>query len=301
MAVTSSLVPVDERGRETKQHGTSEFPAAAYRTRLYHAVPWHWHEYLEAGIVRQGTVRLAIGSSVYILQAGDGFFLNADTLHALRRQNREACELISLVFSPRIVAGSMESVFWQKYMSPLLKNTALKGLVLIPDAGWQERILQDIDDAWQAMEQTPEGYEFLVRSALSDLTLMLSTHMPEPAAALSRKELREEKRIRMMLEYIEEHFSEEISLTDIAGSAAVSESECLRCFRNAVHTSPGQYLKRLRVQKAAALLQSTGMKINEAAALCGFLDMSYFSGTFRKYYGMTPTAWRNQFHSLQSE
>ena len=140
MAVTSSLVPVDERGRETKQHGTSEFPAAAYRTRLYHAVPWHWHEYLEAGLVRQGTVRLAIGNSVRILHAGEGFVLNADTLHALRRQNREACELISLVFSPRIVAGSMESVFWQKYMSPLLKNPVLKGLVLIPDAGWQDRV-----------------------------------------------------------------------------------------------------------------------------------------------------------------
>ena len=69
-------------------------------------------------------------------------------------------------------------------------------------------------------------------------------------------------------------------------------NECMRCFRRTVQTSPVQYVRQLRIQKAAALLRTTDLKINEAAAACGFLDMSYFSRIFRSYAGVTPTEYR---------
>lgn len=108
MPLSSSLVPVDDGGRETKEHGTVLFPAAAYSTTMHYSIPWHWHTYMEAGILHKGSVRLLTEGHVFIIHEGEGFFLNADALHAFRRNGKEACEMHSVVFAPRIVAGSME-------------------------------------------------------------------------------------------------------------------------------------------------------------------------------------------------
>ncbi len=292
MPISSSQIPVDDKGRETKIHGTSQFPIAAYRSTLHYPVPWHWHEDLEAGMVRRGTVRLSAGTEEYLIGPGQGFLLNTNLIHSLHRSTRESCEMISLVFSPRIVAGSMESVFWQKYMAPLLNGRAPRVLILKEDNPWHMQIRKDIETAWDALVQEPAGYEFAVREALSDSVFTLSRHVSEPAPEPDRRQVREEERIMTMLAFIEDHFSEEITLKQISAAAAVSESECLRCFRHILHTSPVRYLKLLRIRKAAALLKNPGMKISDAAGMCGFLDMSYFSGAFREVYGISPKEYR---------
>ncbi|MBE6118183.1 MAG: helix-turn-helix domain-containing protein [Erysipelotrichaceae bacterium] len=292
MPLSSSLVPVDAGGRETKEHGTVLFPAAAYNTTMHYSIPWHWHTYMEAGILQKGSVRLLTEGHVFIIHEGEGFFLNADALHAFRRNGKEACEMHSVVFAPRIVAGSMESVYWQNYVSPLLNNRNLKTIILKPDTDESRQILQDIRTAWENTVQEPAGFEFTVRNALSDAVFRIRSRMEEHSGRHSSRDQRDEARIRMMLAYIEDHFHEEITLEDIAASAAVSVNECMRCFHRTVQTSPVQYVRQLRIQKAAALLRTTDLKINEAAAACGFLDMSYFSRIFRSYAGVTPTEYR---------
>ncbi len=84
------------------------------------------------------------------------------------------------------------------------------------------------------------------------------------------------------------------STAQIAASARVSVSECLRCFRNTIGVPPIQYLKQFRIQKAAELLATTDWKIAETATQCGFQDMSYFSRTFRELKGSVPTEYRNR-------
>ena len=106
------------------------------------------------------------------------------------------------------------------------------------------------------------------------------------------KALRDEQRMKAMLRFIQENYSEELTTEKIAGSANLSDSECLRCFRAMVGTTPIQYVKQLRVQKAAELLASTDRKIADIGALCGFQEMSYFAKTFRTLKGRTPSAYR---------
>ena len=95
-----------------------------------------------------------------------------------------------------------------------------------------------------------------------------------------------------MLQYIQEHYGGELTLAKIAESASVSENECLRCFRSMIGSTPIQYVKQLRVQKAAELLVSTNRKISDIGAECGFQEMSYFAKTFRELKGCTPGDFR---------
>ena len=97
-----------------------------------------------------------------------------------------------------------------------------------------------------------------------------------------------------LIRFIEENYAARISVADIAGSAAVSQSECLRCFRGTIGASPIRYLKQFRIQKAAQLLSSTREDVAEIGAQCGFEDASYFTKTFRELKGIAPSAYRRE-------
>ncbi len=100
--------------------------------------------------------------------------------------------------------------------------------------------------------------------------------------------------MKLMMQYIADHFSEEITLADLAKCAMISESEVLRCFHNTIDTTPIQYIKEIRIHKAASLLHTTDLKIIDIGSLCGFQEMSYFAKAFKQIYGCTPTKYRQQ-------
>lgn len=283
----------DESGRELIEHGTAAFPVACYDDDLTREeVPWHWHENLEIAIITEGTALVAAGSQKYTIGPGDGFFINVGVLHGC--WDLEGCRLHSLVFHPRLVGGSLDSVFYQSYMLPLTRNQAAEGLFLRRSIPWQKDILDSIVSAWDACAREQPGFEFHVRAALSNLVLLLCSNLPAGTQAHDGRSLRSSERIKEMLQFIHDNYMEELSAAQIARSAAVSESECLRCFRSAIGTTPIRYVKQYRIQKASQLLTSTRERICDIAARCGFQDMSYFTKTFRELKGCTPREYRNR-------
>ena len=95
-----------------------------------------------------------------------------------------------------------------------------------------------------------------------------------------------------MLGYIDEHLEDEITIENIARSAVISVSECLRCFKTTIGVTPIQYVRQVRIQKAVDLLLNTRLTITDVAMRCGFQEMSYFSKIFRQTHGVTPREFR---------
>ena len=198
-----------------------------------------------------------------------------------------------MVFHPRLIGGGIDSVFWQAYLRPLI-GSGIRSVALDGGQPWQARALECIESAWQEGAREAPGYEFRVRAALSELVFLLWQHLPREKAVISEKTLRDSERIKRMLRYVQQNYTEEISVADIAASASISQSECLRCFRSTIGMPPIQYVKRFRVQRAAELLSSTAQKIADIGAQCGFLDTSYFTRCFREVKGMSPGEYRQQ-------
>lgn len=293
MALNHCDTQVNAQGRELKEHGTGLFPIACYHDRLAQdTVPWHWHEEWEAIVVRQGIAVISVDGQTYTRKAGEGIFINASALHSVKDQGNTDCQLQSIVFHPRLIGGSIESIFWQNYVQPVLSNTGLKCVLLSPAISWHREAIQYILTAWNTCAEEKAGYEIQIRSALSQFAFLLVCHCSAGQYHPAEKALRNEGRIKAMLNYIQERYSEELTTADIARSAAISESECLRCFRGMLGTTPIQYLRQFRIQQAAQLLTSTGLKIAEIATLCGFQETSYFSKIFRDIKGCTPKEYR---------
>lgn len=294
MAVFSNRVNVDSKGMDVARHGTPAFPVASYHDDLsQYDIDWHWHEEMEAVVLTSGSVVFAAGNRKYTLQAGEGFFINSGALHGAWAIDTSGCQFHSLVFHPRLVGGSADSVFYQNYVQPLMENSAMEGIVLSPRIPWQADACAAIEDAWQSCAQEPLGYEFQVRTSLSQLLCLLQSSAPE-GSKVNKKHMRSAERMKRMLRYIHENFSQDLNTTVIAQSAGVSESECLRCFHTIIGTTPIQYLRQYRIQRSAQLLAQTQIPISDIATRCGFQDVSYFTKTFRELRGCAPSEYRKE-------
>lgn len=295
MAISYCIPMINEDGFEMIQHGTASFPIASYHDDLTtNAVSWHWHEEFEVILVEEGEVIVSSGTKKYTVPKGDGVFTNAGILHADQNAGTGFCRIHSLVFHPTLIGGNFDSIFWQNYLHPLIKDPSMDGFYLSQSIPWQKEALAHIENAWQKMKHEPAGYEFEIRESLSRLIFLLTAHALNTKTMPSAKFLRDGERIKIMLQYIQQNFSEKIQISDIADSAMISESECLRCFHNTIHTTPIQYVKEFRITQAAHLLQNTDEQISDIALQCGFQEMSYFAKTFRKFYGCTPGEYRKR-------
>ena len=110
---------------------------------------------------------------------------------------------------------------------------------------------------------------------------------------------RDELRVKKALLFIEKNYGAAITPGEIAGSAAISVSTCLRLFRSILGTTPNRYLMTYRLQRAAEeLAHPEGRTIAAIAFSCGFAYASYFDRCFLAAYGITPSGY---IHHLQKQ
>ena len=293
MALSECCIHIDSHGQELVDHGSSAFPVACYQDDFNTMnVPWHWHPEWEAVRIVEGSCTVAAGQHRIKLSAGDGFFVNSGVLHGCWDLEESGCIFHSLVFHPRLVGGSLDSILYHYYVKPLMDNPNLEWIPLSPLIPWQQKALEAIETAWQSCLQEEPGFEFTVRSALSSLILVLWKQMPAVQMVSDPKSLRNAERIKIMLSFIHENYGNELDVARIAATVSISESECLRCFRTSIGITPIQYLKQYRLQQAAKQLLTTSFKISDIAGNCGFSDMSYFTKVFRQQLGCTPSDYR---------
>lgn len=163
---------------------------------------------------------------------------------------------------------------------------------------WHEAAIKEIETAWNTFVTERPGYEFDIRTALSSFIFRLSQSHPQNTRRPSAKNIRDNERLKGMLLFIQQNYANPVTVSMLAEAVLISESECMRCFRSTMGTSPMKYLKQFRLQKAADLLSTTNVKIIDIGLSCGFQDTSYFIKSFREMYGSTPNEFQKKNRQL---
>lgn len=97
--------------------------------------------------------------------------------------------------------------------------------------------------------------------------------------------------------YIDQRYTEQISLTHLAGKFNFSISYLSSLFKKAYHVSPNEYIIGLRIEKAKMLLADNDQtNIRQISELVGYTDPYYFSRLFKMVVGCTPSDYRNKSH-----
>lgn len=253
---------------------------------------WAYSNHFRIGLVMEGTLTLHAGSQTAFVHAGDGFFINTQVRHLFTTATNDPVLLYSVCFHPRIIGGSADSVYWQKYINPLSSNSSYPLQIFHKQETSDEESLQHILHVLRTLQYRIPGYELLVRNELSFVILDLIGRQSFEQNSISRKQLRNEERIHHMLQYIEQHYAEPISLQDLSSSISISVSECIRCFKDTLMMTPINYIRMFRLIKAEEQILHTNKTISEIAYDCGFPETSYFNRCFKKQYKQTPLQYR---------
>lgn len=286
-------IDVDRSFREIRAHGTADFPCAVYSSvhdkGMMDAIDWHWHEEFEIMYAAEGEFDVRTASGAYKLKEGECLAVNSNMLHFASSCGH--AQLKSIVFSMKIPGGSDDSVFSLKYIKPLAECGGFSAWKTQATDFSLTRLFLNV---FSKMEQKPFGYEFAVRADLSEICLLLYRKFENQICSGEQGKNTEEKRIRVMLEFIHKNYKNSVSLADIARTADIGERECLRCFQKTIQMSPVQYLLKYRIMRGAELLrEDPASSIAQIALSCGFDSPSNFAKLFKRFYKQTPREYRN--------
>ena len=102
-------------------------------------------------------------------------------------------------------------------------------------------------------------------------------------------------RTLLALDFMKANLHRSVSMTEVASAVGLSRSRLYSVFTRSVGMAPLQYLKALRAQRSAALLESTFLSIKQVAAEVGYADDSHFMRDFRRAYGLRPSEYRERY------
>jgi len=115
--------------------------------------------------------------------------------------------------------------------------------------------------------------------------------------AVSRNKKRLDPIVSTAVEQIHENWSRhDFNIKSLAGGLRTDRSMLARRFKEALGTTPGEYLARLRIQNAISLLRNSNMPVKEIIARCGYVDLAYFSRLVSSATGRSPRQLRVGHH-----
>lgn len=298
MLSTVNTVPLNDEGKEIMKRGTPDFLCNAYIGNIHDfiggEISLHWHSELEIFVLDEGMVQIIFADHSYLLQAGDGYFVNSNVLHRIICNTDQPCLYRSIVVEKSIIIGCTGSVFDKKYIQPFIKGDASFWLLTQRYAD-NMSVIELFNTAFYACQLEPRYYEFIVRESISKIIMLLDGYKEQQTF---RVETIQEQRLKQMLHWIDKHYMDKITVTHIASAAGICVRECQRTFAIVTRDTPISYLMRKRIAMAAELLKSSNAANSEICAQCGFENQSYFIKEFRFFMGVTPKKYQKMYAQI---
>jgi AraC family transcriptional regulator, arabinose operon regulatory protein len=150
----------------------------------------------------------------------------------------------------------------------------------------RQRITQSFDRAVTMSRGGLAHAELFGLNALESAFLWASTQTP------STRQL--DPRLIVVLEQITARLDDPLTVTSLAKTAGLSESRLSHLFANQLGTPPMRFVERQRMQAAEQLLDLTARSVAEVARAVGYEDALYFSTRFKRFAGLSPSAYRHR-------
>lgn len=256
----------------------------------------HYHaDFYELMIVLDGTAKQQVNHQTYYIKRGDVFVFGEGVSHDF--EDAHDLHICNIMFQPSAlldryhdlgeIPGYHDLFIIEPYLS---QNDKYQHYLKLQ--------FDQFDEVTELIRKMHEEYHASRpgrKSMLMALFQMLVTYL---SRCYGEQESREPGKASMQIarsvSCMEQNFRDEFTVEQLAEMSYVSERHFLRQFSEVYHTTPHQYLMRLRLEHARGLLENekNGLSIADIAYDSGFQSNSYFSRVFRRAYGMTPMEYR---------
>lgn len=275
---------------EQKIHGTREYPFSCYLIKGFHQdyyTPVHWHESVEILYVKSGQLDVGIEENSYILKKDDFIIINARELHRMKPIDLET-EYNVLIFPWEMISCQTMDDFERKLMGAL-RGGSVKINHISANMQYNDQVRQIIKELISDNEtQKKRAVHIRTRILLLQL-LFTAVDQNELYSTKTKKELNLQRQILL---YVQMHFTEKLTLAEMAAEFHMSEKYFSRYFHDNYGITFSEYIKRLRISYAKSLLETSEMPITEVALNVGFPNVSFFIRTFKDVFGISPAKYR---------
>jgi len=265
--------------------GNLEFLHARF---VRHSFPRHTHETFAIGVIEDGVQATHYNGSTHIATSGDICLVNPGEVHTGFPPHESGWTYRVFYPEAALLQKAAEDVSARGGRLPHLPAPVIKDPALSTNILHFLKVLEASDISMQK--------ESLL---LSVLTQMIGRHADAGAIKPARIQ-KEVQAVKTAMEYLDAHFAENVTLSDLSQTARLSEFYLLRLFRTTVGLPPHLYLIQKRIDRARALL-SKDIPIVQVSLETGFVDQSHFTRWFKKIVGITPGQYRRNSNPIQED
>lgn len=232
----------------------------------------HWHENIELLYCIHGSGEAVIDSRQVPLCAGGLTVVNSSRLHYTKALSEQ------VVYYCLIVDSSMLERFHlfaeqREFMEFVQSDEARRRF---------ERIITE-------MQEKRLCYEAVVKGEIAALMAHLMREFSSPGREEGKSDM-----VKQGIRYLKKHYREPLSVDSVAEAAGFSRYYFCRGFKSMTGYTVNEYLRFLRCREAERLLRETNCTVSDAAAACGFDDVSYFTKIFKRQTGNLPSKIRKE-------
>lgn len=290
--------PIPENCEKENKNGVpSAFPFLILYETLSsdepNSFPCHWHPEIEFTCVTDGLLEYQANNTIYQINSGDGVFTNSHVLHRGKNLSiQEDCRYISFLIDPVIIYGHRESPVYLKYVKPICTEPELFSRYLDNGSAFGSRLLSLLMDTAGLYSSGHTGHELQIMERLCSIWRIMFQELSPTLNGKETGTATDINRLKTAISFIQSHYTQNITLQDIASSSHISKSECCHLFKHTLRQTPFSYLLSYRIEQSLPLLLDGSRTMTEIAGGLGFHGSSYFSETFKKVMGCSPREYR---------
>ena len=252
----------------------------AKETDTRHSGIIHWHHRMEIVMVVKGEYCIRVDKQERLCCPGDLAVIRSGQLHAF--QNGPGCRIRIFTFDPAVLYNILPDACFPKVF---ITAQALE------EAGLTRTVHRLLEEVLQEKVHQLPHHEPLMLTQLIQLYTLLMRHFGDNSP-MSRQPVSQLRQFQVALEYIEIHYAENITLSQVAGAINYNSTYVSTLFVSCSGVNFKTYLDSFRIKKAVDLLRSTTDTVSDIAARCGYDNVRTFNNTFRRVTGQTPSQLR---------
>lgn len=282
MAISLSL---DQK--EKAKHDEQLFPLQRYITNLsstYPAVTAHWHKEAEFTMITDGNCTYQIQLCPYPVNAGDLIFVPPLVLHSIHSNTDPAMTSETFVFHMNYLGMGNADICAVKYLTPLAMQKIIPPYIIKKEHPVYADALSIFHKISQLYHAKPIGYELRIKSLLLELIALLLPFCQEDSA-FSQLSNEHTSKLKAVLEFIEQHYADPLSVADLASVCCFSEYHFMRFFKKYMGESAMEYVRNVRLAKAAELFEQGAQSSLEVSLSVDLTICPIFTGNLKKNMG----------------
>ena len=278
---------------EKKRHSSMLVPFSYYKCLIpdyFTSAPLHWHAEFEINFIISGRAEFICGDNRFISSEGDIIIIPPNMLHAIYPHENFRQRYDTVVFSPGMLGISENDRCAAECIKPLANGGAEINTLITPKHIYYEELKTTVQNIFSCAKGNTPRLDMLMKSELLRLFWLLEESGDIFRTAenmVSRSAV-----MRPVIEYMNENFSEAVTVEQLAEITHLSKSCFMRRFKDTAGVGAIEYLSQLRIKKACEILSVTDKSAAETAFECGFRNLSNFNRQFRKIVGCTPREYR---------